>query len=367
MKTTVLAIEDEPEILNNIVEILELEDMTVYAAQDGEAGVKMARELLPDVIVCDIMMPNKDGYSVLLDLQAEATTANIPFIFLTAVVDRPSQRYGMVLGADDYLTKPFTPDELISAIATRLEKRTRLAQEYASQAEELRQSLLSSLPHELRTPLVGIISGSEMALMDLNGYDHEQFRTLLELIHQSGKRLHRLIENYLLLAQLEIVRLDVERRRKLRNVIIDNPHAVVEETTATKAATLQRYGDLHLNVTQGRTAILNDHLQKIVEELIDNAFKFSAPGTPVTVSAGMQQDKFVLEVVDQGRGMSMDEIKRIGAFMQFGRAHYEQQGSGLGLTIVRQLAELHGGEMFIESEPGRGTHVHVHLPSRPTD
>ena len=96
--------------------------MGCLSAPDGRAGIQLARDFLPNLILCDITMPEMDGFEVLRDLRSNPLTANIPFVFLTAQADRASLRQGMALGADDYVTKPFTSDELLAAIHTRLEK-----------------------------------------------------------------------------------------------------------------------------------------------------------------------------------------------------------------------------------------------------
>lgn len=122
--TTILVIEDEQVIRRNITEILSFEGYTTLEAENGRVGVNTALQHVPDLVICDVMMPELDGFGVIRELQADLTTAMIPFIFLTARADRQSMRYGMELGADDYLTKPFTPDELVSAVRTRFRKHT---------------------------------------------------------------------------------------------------------------------------------------------------------------------------------------------------------------------------------------------------
>lgn len=123
---TVLIIEDNQDIRESTAEILELADYTVYTAEDGKKGVDLAQTHLPDIILCDIMMPELDGYGVLYLLTKNEQTANIPFIFLTAKAERADLRKGMEMGADDYLTKPFDDMELLNAIETRLQKREQL-------------------------------------------------------------------------------------------------------------------------------------------------------------------------------------------------------------------------------------------------
>ncbi|MEM9325003.1 MAG: response regulator [Bacteroidota bacterium] len=122
MKKKILVIEDNQDVRENIVEILELSNYTVTEAEDGKQGVKSAKSDLPDLILCDIMMPEMDGYEVLYMLGKDDKTDAIPFIFLTAKAEKEDFRQGMSLGADDYLTKPFDDMELLSAIEKRLTK-----------------------------------------------------------------------------------------------------------------------------------------------------------------------------------------------------------------------------------------------------
>ena len=123
MSKQVLIIEDNNDIRENIVEILELADFQVYQANNGKTGIELAIKHKPDIILCDIMMPDLDGYGVLYMLNKNPETAAIPFIFLTARAERIDLRKGMEMGADDYLTKPFDDIELLSAIESRLKKR----------------------------------------------------------------------------------------------------------------------------------------------------------------------------------------------------------------------------------------------------
>ncbi len=122
----ILVIEDEPEMRRNLATILRLEKFQPFTAENGRIGVELAKKELPDVILCDVMMPELDGHGVLQALRADAATAAIPFIFLTAKGEREDLRAGMNLGADDYLTKPVAKVELLKAIAARL-KRSELA------------------------------------------------------------------------------------------------------------------------------------------------------------------------------------------------------------------------------------------------
>lgn len=163
----ILVIEDEQAVRANIIELLEAEDFNVIGAENGFIGALGAQEHLPDLIVCDVRMPELNGYEVLEALRQVPVTATIPFIFLTANADKADMRQGMELGADDYLTKPFTRAELLSAIATRLAKHEVVMQQYISEHEraqaleqkikqlqddvENKEQLLSQFREELST------------------------------------------------------------------------------------------------------------------------------------------------------------------------------------------------------------------------
>ncbi len=135
----VLLIEDNKLVRVNTKNILELADYDVVTAENGKIGVEIAKNLLPDIIVCDIMMPELDGYEVLQALKENSKTASVPFIFLTSQSEKAEMRKGMNLGADDYLTKPFNENELLEAIESRLMKRSLLKKELTRNIEETSQ------------------------------------------------------------------------------------------------------------------------------------------------------------------------------------------------------------------------------------
>jgi CRP-like cAMP-binding protein/CheY-like chemotaxis protein len=144
MSKQVLIIEDNTDIRENVVEILELAGFTVLQASNGKTGVDLAIKHIPQIILCDIMMPDLDGYGVLYMLNKNPETAAIPFIFLTAKAERADLRKGMEMGADDYLTKPFDDIELLNAIETRLKKKDAQDSFYSQPLEKLNSLLLKS-------------------------------------------------------------------------------------------------------------------------------------------------------------------------------------------------------------------------------
>jgi signal transduction histidine kinase len=137
---------------------------------------------------------------------------------------------------------------------------------------------------------------------------------------------------------------------------------LIERKAREAAEAAAREDDLQLELAEVRIVITPDRLAKSVEELVGNAFKFSTAGSPVRVVTRTGDHQFMLVVTDRGRGMTAEQIASVGAHMQFERRFYEQQGAGLGLIIARRIAQLHGGDLMIESEPGQLTSVQFSLP-----
>ncbi|MGI0483843.1 response regulator [Pantanalinema rosaneae CENA516] len=357
----ILVIEDEACLRENLTELLEIENFQVICAENGQQGVELAQTYPVDLVLCDIMMPELDGYGVLHQIRSLPGLVTTPFIFLTAKAGKPDIRHGMELGASDYLTKPFTHAELINTIKTRLETQTTVEQHYQQKLEDLRGHLSTYLPHELLTPLNSICGLSSYLTTYAAKLETAEVAEIGSLISKSAWRLERTIQNSLLYAKL---RLDAQNQESLlayQNMSCNYSESVIASAAMKVAQRVDRNVDLSLQRSISPILISDTNLEKIVEELVDNACKFSRSGMLIHLVSEFQQDRFILEVIDQGRGMTSAQIADIGAYIQFERKFYEQQGSGLGLVIVRQITELHHGKLDITSTP-TGTIVRIELP-----
>jgi len=184
----VLVVEDDAAVLRNVRKLLTFEGYEVLAAAGGREGLEVASRESPDIVVCDIMMPGIDGLEVARTLRGNPRTARIPIIFLTARTDRDSQRAGMNLGAEDYLTKPFTADELLSSIQTRLDHQ-RLLQEQIERTVRDAQERFAFVPHAAAVPLSRILALSEMLLAGIPEGGAGSLRTIASEIHRAGLEL----------------------------------------------------------------------------------------------------------------------------------------------------------------------------------
>lgn len=358
----ILVIEDEVSLRENIAEALELENFHVICAENGQQGIEIAQAHWFDLILCDVMMPQVDGYGVLAQVRSFPGRAITPFIFLTAKASKLDVRQGMELGADDYLTKPFTHRELLSAVKARLEKQLVVQSLYQQQFDNLRKNISSSLPHELLTPLNGIVGLSDYLKSYANTIDANEILELANLISKSGWRFERVVQNTLTYTKL-CIDASNGKSSNLSVKVCDTPQSVIESTAIAVTQKHQRSADLRLELSNSSVLIPETNLQKIVEELVDNACKFSTLGTEVSVNSTIKDNWFILTVTDRGRGITPEQITQIGAYVQFDRKHFEQQGLGLGLAIVRQLAEMYGGYFEVTSELEE-TSVRVMLPTK---
>lgn len=360
----VLVIDDSPEIRMILEETLEMFGFATVSAEDGERGVAMATAEMPDLIICDVNMPKMDGFATFAKLRETDATAGIPFMFLSGAAERPQVRRGMEMGADDYLTKPFTPSELLAAVNARLEKQAEIRRQSERELDEFRGRMTLALPHELRTPLNGIMGLAGILMEDHQSMTPEEVHESAEHIHDSALRLHRLIENFLAYGQIELMLKDRSAALAQAAASITRADKAIGETATEVSRRHNRTADLHVNVASASVAAIEDNFRKVIEELIDNACKFSEPGTPVDVAATLRGPQYVVRISNQGRGMSPQQIAAIGPHIQFEREKYEQQGAGLGLAIAQRLTDLNGGQFLIESTPGSDLTVVVSFAGR---
>jgi two-component system sensor histidine kinase/response regulator len=362
----ILVIEDEQYLLEDILELLHYESFTPQGARDGIQGVEMALQDPPDLILCDIMMPGMDGYQVLEHLRADARTATVPFIFLTAKSDRASLRQGMELGADDYITKPFSSAELSDAITARLRRQHTLIAEAEARLDHLKRQLARMVTHELRTPLISMSTVVEIVSRQMHSMTPTELGELLAALDAGNKRLSHRVEQLAFITQLETGMLTSE-------LIAESGIAVsIWELLVASTNLARRFA----YIQQPNVGIkLQDHdrealvlcsppaLKQALAELIANALTFAPENTDVHVEQWCSDDNLWVSVTDRGRGIPENKLKAaLEAFQQIDREHHEQQGIGMGLTLAHRIITAHGGSLNLRSVTNKGTQVIVNLP-----
>lgn len=363
-QTKILVIEDEQYIRENIQELLEAKGYKVRIASNGKQGVLEAIDFRPHLIVCDVMMPKMDGFKVLDYIRKTSTIQSVPFIFLTAKIDKTDVRNGMDLGADDYITKPFSAKDLTKAIETRLKRQEKVGVQYSKAKHELDTNVFATYYHEFNTPMHGIIGGLNLLVNAGNSFTEKQVYDMHLSILKSAIRLNHSLANLMLYEEIKRAEVYTELLSMFNNGQSANtwPMKVKDELITMAREIYNRADDLTINFDATEIAISQEYLLRLIIEVTDNALKFSKIGNPVTVIGKKEFDNYCLTITDIGTGFIINSTSDIGAFKQFNRRKFEQQGLGIGLHLVKQLVELNRGELQVNSREGEGTTVTITLP-----
>jgi two-component system, sensor histidine kinase and response regulator len=359
----VLVIEDEEDVRLNIVEILESGGFESIDAADGLIGLQLAQQCTPDLILCDIKMQDVDGYQVLEAIRRQPATATTPFIFLTAKTDRADRRYGMNLGADDYLTKPFRRVELLDTITARLRKHQSMAQleerlDRLQAHDSQRSDLLNAITHDLRAPLTTIKVALQM--METLPDKRPQY---LEIALAACDQGDDLIQNLLDLYQLEAG----------EDLVVPAPLDLQDYLRTVKAAFSIRTDTyrqrLDWDVPEVLPPLISDGMtiQRILVELLNNACKYTPADGAVGLKVregGEEQDvpSLVFLVRNQSQIPAMALPQLFDKFYRVpGGDRQKRGGTGLGLTLVHKLVEQLQGSITVDSQDGWTT-FQIELP-----
>ncbi len=362
----VLVVEDDTHLLTGIRDILELEKYSVLTAANGRDGLTVLKSNPanpPHIIVSDVMMPHMDGFQFLKEVRKEDRWINVPFIFLTAKGEKTDRHKGSMLGADQYLTKPFDAEDLLVAVRASLIRHTRIAEVAQEEIKDNKQKILTILNHEFRTPLTLVVAYAEM----LKEYDPastspDEVMTFLNGVSSGSDRLRRLIENFICVVELdsgEAAKTIDWRKRPVADMsfLTDDALRQVDHTTRPRKFVVNIQDDLP------EPEIDVQYMTIVLRELLDNAAKFSKDGTTITMDVSSSDNQLVIKVTDTGRGIAEEEWDNIWKpFYQIDREQFEDQGSGSGLAIVKGVVDLHHGTCSVTSTQGEGSTFTVKVP-----
>ena len=365
----ILVIDDNPKNLDVLSDLFEQENFSILFALDGESGVQRAELGQPKLILLDIMMPGIDGFETCRRLKANALTRNIPVIFMTALSETSDKVHGFQLGAIDYITKPFQPEEVLARIHTHLTiqdlqeelRRNNLKLQASLEREKelnvLKSRFLSIASHEFRTPLTAIRMTANTMKRYRERMSEEKHVAGLERIESAVMQLTKMLDDVLLLSKVDAEihefvpqRMDV---KKLCLCLVEEFDAFSEETHTIHFSSCG--SDFHLSADPKL-------LRHILSNLLSNALKYSPVGSSVYVKLERSNERIIFRVVDEGIGIGEHDKKSLFSAFQRGENVGEIPGSGLGLTMTKQFVELHGGTIECESELDKGTTFTVSLP-----
>lgn len=362
----ILVIDDEPNLLIGMAGLLKSRGYTVLVAGNGNDGIDIARSSKPDLILSDIMMPPPNGFEVRRLLSLDPELGTIPFIFLTARAGTDDRINGIREGADDYITKPFNPEELIARIETVFRRvKTEQKRGYEEmkllaeqEMEKLRREVTQNFHHEFRTPLVNVIMPLELAVTNKFKDPDEQLH-FIKMALSNLEYLDSLVTDMVILTSLDDENLNVIRQPIDPNLHIIKP--IQKRLQKYKRKNL----DFSLNVQiNPDTHMPRKEFTQALLHLADNAFKFSQPNGKVKMDvSGTSDGGVVVHVKDEGIGIPPElreqVFERFYQISQGDARNYD--GLGVGLTLVRAIAEGLGGNVrFLDADTG--CHVSLFIP-----
>lgn len=381
-RAEVLVVEDNRDMRDFICRILEPEAQT-RAVENGRVALQAMEERIPDLVLTDMMMPEMTGDELLTELRRSERLRDLPVVLLTAKADDELKLNLLQDGAQDYVMKPFSVDELRARVRNQLQtKRTRdvlrqaldtrsedlaamvvelaAAREAAETANAAKDSFLAVLSHELRTPLTPALAATS-ALISAPPSEPGVLREFLSIIRRNIELEARLVDDL-----LDVTRIN---RDKLR--IQPAPvelHSVLRDALSMAAPVLrEKEIATVVDLVAGRAVVQGDaaRLAQVFSNLLTNAAKFTPEGGQVTIRSEMLEEKVRVIILDTGIGISAEVLPYIFEPFRQGEAAKARRfgGLGLGLSIARGLVEAHGGTIVAHSDgPSQGAKLTVELP-----
>jgi signal transduction histidine kinase len=339
----------------------------VTAVPDGEVALEAIRAAAPDLVLSDVMMPRLDGFGLLKALRAQERTRHLPIILLSARAGEEASVGALDAGADDYLVKPFTARELIARVRAHMElarQRHAWKRELERNNQELRSvnrgldAFTRTVSHDVRQPLNAMIGFADFLLSEKPGPLNDKQKEYLADILQGGQRLSTLAA--------DLLRFSASGHKPLANervVVSDLVRTVVDEL---KAAHAERSVEVRVGTLPDADADPT-LLQQVFTNLLGNAFKFTRDRerASVQIEGQIQGEECVYSIRDNGVGFDMRHADRLFRIFQRMQGAERFEGTGVGLSIVLDIVERHGGHVSAKASPGAGAEFTFTLPAPP--
>lgn len=369
---SILIVDDEPNNFDVIETLLSVQGYQLYYASNGQEALSILDTVNPDLILLDVMMPGLNGIDVCKKIKADLQWKIVPIIMVTALSSKEDLALCLEAGADDFISKPVNRLELCARVKSmlRIKQQHDTIQHFSDlqrntinvlgrNLQELTGNLVLSLSQELNTPVNGISSIIELLKVNIKNMDTVEVQLLLDLADQSAHRLEDVSNRFLLYLELELASLQPQSKPIEETYL---PVATIQARLKSQAAKVNRKDDLVFDLQEIGVRLSKRYFLIILQELVDNALKFSQTGTKITIQSQVINGMLEISVHDQGRGMTKQQIAKVGAFMQFERPNQEQSGTGLGLAIVKKIVEGAKGKLTITSIYEKETTVNVSVP-----
>lgn len=348
----ILLIQNDSDLQTELQDLLVYEGYRVFCVQSAEdAWDLLARESV-DLVLSGLRLKDTDGFAFLKEFRSQSDFSFVAFVFLTARADSHDYRHAMNLGADDYLVKPIGSQDLLNAIEARLE-RIRILQAQARQALVSQERfLLSYFPHAFFSPLNTLLGLTQTMRLQSNSLIAPKFQHYLESMHRNGLHLFHLLQKQLMF--LELSSSDPMKPKQIAEMVELSP--VLQKIANERAQYYQRTTDLQVQIESCQVRILQKHLEVLLHELIDNAFKFSQAGTHIVIKMKLLEDCIYLQILNLTTGFVPAIAKKTIELDPF---ELGQEARCLGLFLVQKILNYYNYTWVLDSVAARYTQIEI--------
>jgi two-component system sensor histidine kinase/response regulator len=355
---SILIVDDMAKNIQLVAKFLTDQGYTLYFAQSGEVALKQINSRMFDLILLDVMMPVMGGFEVCRKIKGSEKTKNIPIIFLTARTDDEAIEKGFALGGVDYITKPFSPVELIARVRTHIDLRKR--EKELLDLNNTKDMLLSIISHDLKTPFFNIMGLGDLLLKGFDEYDDAMKKELIGNMVESSRISHNLLDNLLNWIRVQTGKMKCSPQIVSLNKPVNEVYDLLETQLKNKNVNyrseigddIQVFADINM-------------LQTIIRNLLTNAIKYTPRGGTVIIKAEAVNNRVEVKVMDTGIGITADKLDNLfqPANILSTPGTEGEPGTGFGLILIKEFVEQNKGEIEVESRPGERTAFRFTLPA----
>lgn len=361
-KSKILVVDDQLDTLTLLVDILD-KGYDIQATTKPLEALEIAPQVQPDLILLDVNMPKMDGYELCRRLMAIESLQDTPVIFLSAMHTAENRLAGLEAGAEVYITKPYDIKEVMQHVSTQLAK-SKKQKAILQQLQDM-DDAINTVSHDLKNPISNIQSSVDLlqAILEDEPVELEQVKQITGIIENSAHQMLEFVTDILDSALITEAQ-DISFEEINLSTYLHALHGDFEAQAQRKAIALSVDCPQDLLLTCSRPL-----LGQALRNLISNAIKYTPEGGEVAVEAIVEHNEVHIEVADTGLGMSREDQKRIfdRYFRIDSKEHQRQEGTGIGLSIVKNAVEKQNGSISVESVLGEGTTFVICLPLGPVN
>lgn len=369
MKKKICIVSNNPKILNKAEKCLK---EIGYSTKTFNSFIQISNTIKSqkfDLLIFDLSAAQNLAGEYIHELKSISLNQSLPVIAISDTVSEIERIINQEQCIVDFILKPFHSSLLIAHVRSLFSRVAFIESNFENELNKIRQNISSIIPHEFRTSISGILGFSNLLINGIKAIENGNLSKLKELsemaqaIRLSGEHLNRITENFLLYSQLNSAILGSERFNIKENAMqMSSIEVITDVISSVQNRILEQNFKVSLDIEEGVLNIDYIHFFKIIYELLDNSIKFSKPSSKIIIKGRNYEKFYNISISDEGRGMDKSQIEQIGAYKQFDRNIYEQQGAGLGLAIVSQIIEIYDGTLNIQSAKGKGCTVHLAIP-----